>query len=113
MNSPTTNAPLDPGSARDELFVSYAVEDASFVRWFAAKLALCGYRVWWDQTHDDGGQLGCADEIRYAGRRGRRSDATRALHGSVAALEADVRPSSGARGRLARNTGVGVLQKAD
>ena len=46
---------MDSGSARDELFVSYAVEDASFVRWLAAKLALCGYRVWWDQTHVHGG----------------------------------------------------------
>lgn len=41
--------------ARDHLFVSYAIEDTPFVRWLAAKLALCGFRVWWDQTHLRGG----------------------------------------------------------
>ncbi len=47
------SAPVAP--VREELFVSYAIEDAAFVRWLAAKLALCGYRVWWDQTHLHGG----------------------------------------------------------
>ena len=47
------SAPATP--VREELFVSYAIEDAAFVRWLAAKLALCGYRVWWDQTHLHGG----------------------------------------------------------
>ena len=47
------SAPVAP--VREELFISYAIEDAAFVRWLAAKLAMCGYHVWWDRTHLHGG----------------------------------------------------------
>jgi hypothetical protein len=45
---------------------------------------------------DDGGELGCVDEIGYSGRRGRRSDAPGALHGAVAALGAEGLPARSA-----------------
>lgn len=40
---------------RDCLFISYATEDAAFVRWLALKLSACGYKVWWDRDRLHGG----------------------------------------------------------
>lgn len=40
---------------RDQLFISYAIEDTAFVRWLALKLSAFGYRVWWDREQLRGG----------------------------------------------------------
>lgn len=40
---------------RENLFISYATADVSFVRWLALKLSACGYRVWWDREQLHGG----------------------------------------------------------
>jgi hypothetical protein len=45
---------------------------------------------------DDGGELRGEDKVRYAGGSGSGLDATRTLHGAVAAVEADGLPARSA-----------------
>ena len=44
-------------SARDHLFISYAVEDAAMADWLARRLASLGHAVWYDRFKLLGGEL--------------------------------------------------------
>ena len=49
-------AKLGGMSARDHLFISYAVEDAALADWLARRLASLGYAVWYDRFKLLGGE---------------------------------------------------------